>query len=186
MIIELFNNHQFVQYIEMNVPIKLEMIYSEIEEQKKLALHQITLIYNGYVLPKKGKCEEWNINDKSTIRMILPLVCTIKKLSQTEGPCCGGTRISINGRFPYSGRKYQVEFGTITTLATFKSHTEIIVITPAHEQGVVNVRVCYEGGEESNPLLFTFVRFEGFNRKYARCATTPTFTLGDNVQYSIQ
>ena len=179
--IELFQNHTFTEYLEINLPERLEIIYSEIEQQKKLTLHQITLVYNGNILPKRGNCSEYQLTNTSTIRLLLPFPITLKSLSPTEGSSFGGTTVFIEGKFPYSSRRYKVVFGTTEVIVNFYTFDKLKVITPAHSPGVVNVTVCYEGGEHSNPLLFTFFNINGFKRQGTRCGNIPTTSLEDSI-----
>ena len=158
-------------------PETCEVIYSKVEQETKIPLHCLTLYYNGTIIPFRGSTKDIPFTDTCKVRLVLPMKVTITELLPNEGTCLGGNEITIKGHFPYSGRKYKVNFGVIHTYATYINTNEIHVKTPPHDPGVVNVNVCYEGGENSNNLLFTFTRLTSYNRKYARCADVPTYQI---------
>ena len=183
--IELFQKNTFSEYLNMKLPQRLEDIYIEIRQQKKLKYHEITLIFNGNVLPSKGNCSDYQLKETSTIRIVLPIPIVLKSLTPNEGTSFGGTTVVIDGYFPYRNRRYKVVFGVTEVFVDFYSLDKLKVITPAHQPGVVNVTVCYEGGEPSNPLLFTFYHVDGFRRLGGRCGNAPTVDLEDVLQNPI-
>ncbi|KAL7715119.1 IPT/TIG domain-containing protein [Entamoeba marina] len=165
MLIQLFEHHKFVPFLSIPLPQTFQELYSKIESEKKIAHHKISLFYNGELLPQRGLLQDYNITDKSIIRIVLPIPPSLNEILPLEGPCGGGTRVCLTGYFPYSGRKYKVTFGCSEVQATYLSHKELIVLTPPHDPGVVDVKVCYEGGDDSDPTLFTFITFGGIRRK---------------------
>lgn len=181
MIIELFENKTFTKYLELPLPERLETIYTELQQQKKLKMHEITLIYNGSILPIKGNCSEYQLTETSKIRFIPPIPITLKSITPNEGTMYGGTTVYIDGRFPYSNRRYKVLFGTTEVIVNFYTFDKLKVITPFHQPGVVNVTVCYEGGNISNSVLFTFYSINGFGRIKGRCSNTPSVDISDFI-----
>lgn len=186
MLVELFSQHRCSRYLDMKCPDTVQEIVDHIHITKRLPIHRITLVFNGYILQPSATTAEYHITDASKVRLILPVQASISSLSQYEGPSFGGASISIVGSFPYSGRRYKVSFGTSEAIASFENSRMLKVITPPHEPAVVDVTVCYEGGEPSNGVKYTYTSFDCFNRKMARCADTPTFSLKDAVHRSVE
>ena len=177
--IELFQNHTFSEFLTIPLPERLENIYAEIEQQKKLSLHEITLIFNGYILPYKGKCSDFQLKDSSTIRFFPQIPTTLKSITPNEGPMTGGTTVFIEGRFPYSSVRYKVLFGETSVIVDFYQFNQLKVITPSHLPGPVSVKVCYEGGEWSNGVIFTYVSPHLDRKQYTRCGNLPTTSVED-------
>ena len=183
--IELFQNHTFSEFLTLPLPERLENIYAEIEQQKKLSLHEITLIFNGYILPYKGKCSDFQLKDSSTIRFFPQIPTTLKSITPNEGPMTGGTTVFIEGRFPYSSVRYKVLFGVTEVIVDFYTFNKLKVVTPYHQPGVVNVTVCYEGGKPSNPVLFTFLPPIDFSRYGLRCGNAPSVDVEDLLNNAV-
>lgn len=64
---------------------------------------------------------------------------TVTSLSVTSGPSTGGTSVTITGKLFQPGAT--VRFGGTAASVTYKSSTELQVVTPAHTSGIVDVEV---------------------------------------------
>jgi hypothetical protein len=86
-------------------------------------------------------------------------VPVVNKITPVKGPAAGGTEVEITGTNLSAPTK--VEFGSVEVLPPFKSttSTRIVLQTPAHEPGAVDVKVTTVGGTSAGVAAdkFTFL-----------------------------
>jgi hypothetical protein len=79
----------------------------------------------------------------------------ITNISFAAGPLVGGQKITITGTDFVTGATTVSFGGTVGTNVTVSSSTQLVVTSPAHSAGIVNITVSTAGGA-SNPLNYTY------------------------------
>lgn len=92
----------------------------------------------------------WAIVDPS-----VALSPTLLSLTPNQGPDVGGTMVTISGTNLSS--LTSVTFGGIAATLGVTSSTSVVVTTPAHLAGLVDVAVTTSGGTATLPGAYTFL-----------------------------
>lgn len=95
-----------------------------------------------------------SVTKLNSFTFISPVKAAIKSVSPTKGTTLGGTTVTITGTSLADVSR--VSFGGTDATITSRSATRLILQTPAHATGVVNIVVTNPAGSTTKTSGFTF------------------------------